>query len=204
MGNPKLIFNNVNEYYGHISDIGKRTDIANDEKLKLIQEAYEALRGKKGDVTCISDIKYITEFDPKTGRPIVDWPVKMGFAEECIKGVTTENPLPNKWDRIGAIGGENFTTLPENGRAFSYDDRAIPYIESTQARHVGEFNNEKNLFIGRVLDEVGDIDGKYGLKGNVAPWKINYEIHMQGGAEQIVTPIKGNILERLGVLKVEF
>ena len=33
---------------------------------------------------------------------------------------------------------------------------------------------------------------------------INGEIHMQGGAEQIVTPVKGNILERLGVLKVEF
>lgn len=71
----------------------------------MIKEAYEALGNSKGDITCISDIKYLkAEGFGTNGRPIVD--------------------CPNKWDRIGAISGENFTTLPSEGKIFSFDDRA--------------------------------------------------------------------------------
>ena len=168
----------------------------------------------------------------------------MGFDVDSVKGITRENPLPNKWDRIGAIGGENFTTLPSDGKIFSFDDRAIPYLENFQARHVGEFNNELyfdvidaikgndinklnnimknngidtvtnlefkrlystyNDFINRMRSEIGSVDATYGLKGIAAPWKINGEIHMNGGAEQIVTPLTGDFLQRLGLLNIEF
>lgn len=168
----------------------------------------------------------------------------MGFDADGIKGIARENPLPNKWDRIGAISGENFTTLPNNSKVFSFDERAIPYLENLQARHIGEFNNDiyfdvidaikgndinklnsimknngidsvsaiefkrlnsiYNDFIGRVKVEIGNVDATYGLKGNAAPWKINGEIHMNGGAEQIVTPLTGDFLKRLGILNIEF
>lgn len=245
VSNSKLKFNNVGEYYSYITDIGKRTDINSEQKLALIQEAYESLGNAKGDVTCISDIKYLkAEGFGTNGRPIVDLPKFMGFDIDSIKGITRENPLPNKWDRIGAIGGENFTTLPSDGKIFSFDERAIPYLENFQARHIGNFNNDiyfdvidaikendinklnsimnkngidsvsyiefkrlnsvYNDFIDRVKVEIGNIDATYGLKGSAAPWKINGEIHMNGGAEQIVTPLTGDFLKRLGILNIEF
>ena len=191
-----------------------------------------------------SDIKYLkSEGIASNGRPLVDWPKFMGFLD-TVNGITRDNPLPSKWDRIGAISGENFTTLPNNGKIFSFDGRAIPYLENFQARHVGEFNNENyfnvidaikgndlnklndimrsndvapvtslefkrlsstyNDFINRMKSEIGNVDATYGLKGSAAPWKINGEIHMNGGAEQIVTPLTGDILRRLGLLNIEF
>lgn len=211
----------------------------------MIKEAYEAIGNSKGDIIYISDIKYLKPEGLGTnGRPIVDWPKQMGFDVDSINGITIENPLSNKWDRICAISGENFTTLPSEGKIFSFDDRAIPYLDNFQARHIGQFNNDiyfdvvdaikgndiNNLnsimkrngiesvssiefndirgrhiqFIDRVKVDIGNIDATYGLKGNAAPWKINGEIHMNGGTEPIVTPLTGDFLKRLGILDIEF
>ncbi|MFL0252538.1 hypothetical protein ACJDT4_19170 [Clostridium neuense] len=168
----------------------------------------------------------------------------MGFDVNSIKGITRENPLPDKWDRIGPISGENFTTVSSNGKIFSFDERSIPYLENLQARHIGDFNNNvyfdvidaikendinklngimkksgidsvssiefKDIrgryikFIDRAKVEIGNIDATYGLKGSAATWKINGEIHMNGGAEQIVTPLTGDFLKPLGILNIEF
>ena len=49
------------------------------------------------------------------GRMIVDWPDKMGFVEESIQPIDRNSSLPERWDRVGGKGGENFTTLPHNG-----------------------------------------------------------------------------------------
>lgn len=105
-------------------------------------KAYIALGNAKGDITCIADIKYLKpEGFWSNGRPIVDWSDKMRFNIDSIKEITRENPLSNKRDRIGAISDENFTTLPSEGKVFSFDDRAIPYLENFQARYIGEFND---------------------------------------------------------------
>ncbi len=67
-----------------------------------------------------------------------------------------------------------------------------------------QFNNIYNDFIDRVQVEVGDIDATYGLKGKVAPWEVNGEVYLSGGADQVVTPFSGDDLKRMGLLTKEF
>ena len=239
----ELKFENVGEYFNHINDIGKRTDLTAEQKLERIHEAYRALGDAKGDVTVVADKKYLTsEAFGSNGRPLVDWPEKMGFAEDSIQAISRKNPLPEQWDRIGGIGGENFTTLPDNAVPFTYNERAIPYLENPSARHVGTFDNNSyfdaidaikgdnledlnkiatangkkpvssadfldmkadyNDFQKRIEDMIGNIDSTYGLKGSAAPWKnsMTGEKLMDGGAEQIVTPIIAEKLEMIGVI----
>lgn len=77
-------------------------------------------------------------------------------------------------------------------------------IDSVSSIEFKRLNSVYNDFIDRVKGEIGNIDATYGLKGSAASWTINGEIHMNGGAEQIVTPLTGNFLKRLGVLNIEF
>jgi hypothetical protein len=242
-GKVKLSFENVGEYFSFIGDIGKRSDLSTNQKLEKIHEAYKALGESKGDVTVVSSIDYLKPegFGPN-GRMIIDWPEKMGFLEGSIQPVNRGNPLPEQWDRIGGKAGENFTTLPNNDVPYSYDQRAIPYLENETARHVGTFKNEiyfdaidaiksgnreelnriiisngKNpasmvvfdrfkahydSFLENVKNTIGDIDAPYGLKGVAAPWHSSSTggMLMNGGAEQIVTPLNGEMLEIIGVI----
>jgi hypothetical protein len=166
----------------------------------------------------------------------------MGFAENSIQAVNRNNPLPEQWDRIGGKGGENFTTMPDNGVPFTYNERAIPYLENPSARHVGTFNNDSyfdaidaikggnleelnkvvvangqnpisnaefkefrahySTFQERVKQEIRNVDATYGLKGFAASWKnsASGEVLMNGGAEQIVTPLNGEMLEMFGII----
>ncbi len=142
----------------------------------------------------------------------------------------------------GGMGGENFTILPENGVPYSYDQRAIPYIENPSARYAGNFDNElyfdvidairnndlqdlNQLLIAKgkhpistvefvrfsssyidfqnnVLESIGKIDGTYDLKGIAAPWQNSAtgNVLLNGGAEQMVTPLRGEMLKIIGVL----
>ena len=79
----------------------------------------------------------------------------MGFNSKGIHAITRENSLPNKWDRIGALNDENFTTLPEKRIPYTHDERAIPYLENPHVRHIGEFDNN-NYF--DVVDAIKDND----------------------------------------------
>ncbi|MCM3225141.1 hypothetical protein SAMN04489762_1133 [Terribacillus saccharophilus] len=135
------IFTNAGEYFDFINTIGKRADLTNQQKFDSILEAYQALE-TKGNVTVVSDMKYLKPpgFN-EDGRMVIDWPDRMGFTDN-IQPVNRTNKLPDEWDRIGGMGGENFTTLPSDGIPFSYDDRAIPYLENPSARHTGSFNND--------------------------------------------------------------
>ncbi|MBN8211163.1 hypothetical protein JI666_20805 [Bacillus sp. NTK071] len=137
-----ITFKNPGEYFDHINDIGKRSDLTNEEKLAKIHEAYDRLE-VKGDVTVVSDTKYLkSDGFGKNGRMLMDWPENMGFEEGSVQVITRNNPLPERWDRIGGDGGVNFTTLPDNGVPYTYDQRAIPYLKNPEARHVGNFDNE--------------------------------------------------------------
>lgn len=117
-------------------------NLTNQQKFDKVLEAYNALE-VKGDVTTIADPKFLkSDMFTSNGRFAVDWPKKMGFADETISSINRANPLPNQWDRVGGRYGENFTTLPDNGVPFTYDQRAIPYVENPSARHIGSFNND--------------------------------------------------------------
>ena len=235
-------FAHPGEYFTYINQIGSRTDLTSAQKFAMIQEAYVALE-VKGDVTVVADMKYLKpEGFGSQGRMLVDWPDNMGFVVDSIQTITRDNPLPESWDRVGGKGGENFTVLPDDGVPYTYDERAIPYIENPQARHVGTFNNETYFdaidavkngdleelnriaevngkgpipyadlldfkahyedFQENAKSVVGDMDATYGLKGTAAPW-INSstgEKLMEGGAEQIVTPLSAEMLEKIGVI----
>ncbi|MGE6204668.1 hypothetical protein [Guptibacillus hwajinpoensis] len=237
-----IIFKSPGEYFDHINDIGKRNDLTNEEKLAKIHEAYDRLE-VKGDVTVVSDTKYLEpEGFGKNGRMLMDWPENLGFEEGSIQVITRNNPLPERWDRIGGKGGVNFTTLPDNGGPYTYNQRAIPYLENPEARHVGNFDNESyfdaidaiksgnleslnriaiangkepfsevgldtlkgdyNYHQGNLKNAVRNVDTTYGLKGTAAPWRTSStgEKLMDGGAEQIVTPLSGEVLEDIGVI----
>ncbi|WP_283152624.1 hypothetical protein [Guptibacillus hwajinpoensis] len=236
-----ITFKSPGEYFDHINDIGKRNDLTNEEKLAKIHEAYDRLE-VKGDVTVVSDTKYLKPEGFIDGRANIDWPDMMGFEEGSIQTISRNNPLPESWDRIGGKGGENFTTLPDNGGSYTYNQRAIPYLENPEARHVGNFHNKSyfeaidavkngNLeelnkivvtngrnpisnvefveiqadygrFQDRIRKVVGNTDTTYGVKGIAAPWRRNStgEMLMNGGAEQIVTPLNGETLEIFGVI----
>ncbi|MGB7999892.1 MAG: hypothetical protein WCF60_07410, partial [Anaerobacillus sp.] len=238
-----ITFKNAGEYFDHINDIGKRNDLTNEEKLAKIHEAYDRLE-VKGDVTVVSDTKYLEpDGFGKNGRMLMDWPENMGFEVGSIQAITRNKPLPERWDRIGGKGGVNFTTLPDNGGPYTYNQRAIPYLENPEARHVGNFDNESyfdaidaiksgnleslnriaiangkepfsevgldtlkgdyNYHQGNLKNAVRNVDTTYGLKGTAAPWRTSStsEKLMDGGAEQIVTPLSGEVLEDIGVIR---
>ena len=136
----------------------------------------------------------------------------------------------------------NFTTLPDNGGPYTYKQRAIPYLENPEARHVGNFDNESyfdaidaiksdnlvelnrvvvangkeivteaefyrlkadfNDFQANLTAVIKNEDTTYGLKGIAAPWRSSStgEKLMIGGAEQIVTPLNGINLIRIGII----
>ncbi|WP_205124313.1 hypothetical protein, partial [Metabacillus litoralis] len=240
-GTDNLKFKNVGEYFNHINEIARRDDLTNKEKFEKIHKAYDALE-VKGDVTIVSDMQFLKPDGFVDGRMNIDWPDKMGFDEGSIQAINRNSPLPEKWDRVGGKGGENFTTLPNKGIPYTYDQRAIPYIENPSARHVGIFNNESyfraidaiksenleelnrvvvangnnpiseidfdrfiasyNDFQDRVKNIFGNVDATYGVKGLAAPWfnSSTGEKLMNGGAEQIVTPLNAQTLEMIGVI----
>ncbi|MDO6654489.1 hypothetical protein [Anaerobacillus sp. 1_MG-2023] len=53
-----------------------------------------------------------------------------------------------------------------------------------------------------MKNAVRNVDTTYGLKGTAAPWRTSStgEKLMDGGAEQIVTPLSGEVLEDIGVI----
>ena len=56
--------------------------------------------------------------------------------------------------------------------------------------------NTYNDFIEDTVDAVGSsVDATYGLKGTAASWG-----DMVGGAGQIVTPLNGGTMKRLGII----
>ena len=50
-------------------------------------------------------------------------------------------------------------------------------------------------FISKIRKEMPDVDAAYGLRGKTAPMG-----DMEGGANQFLTPLSGDALERLGIL----
>lgn len=57
-------------------------------------------------------------------------------------------------------------------------------------------------FQNNVSNVVENVDTTYGLKGTAAPWfsSSSGKVLMNGGAEQIVTPLNAEMLEKIGVI----
>lgn len=62
------------------------------------------------------------------------------------------------------------------------------------------FSHER--FNSRVTEKTGNIDATYGLKGNAAPCvsSTTKEVLLNGGVEQIVTPLNADMLEMIGII----
>lgn len=131
------------------------------------------------------------------------------------------NPLKNEYvpkigeviDRYGAPNGR-YTSPITNGNAYSYDQRALPFIEDPSQYHkyevIGDLsklkdyvNNCKDMTLkNRILDDInyyynGDFSKVVNFKGQIAKidgWGV-------GGGIQYELPITVQDLEKLGILK---
>ncbi|MBN2793959.1 MAG: hypothetical protein JXR88_01035, partial [Clostridia bacterium] len=135
-------YTNYGDYSDAVKQIAKQTNKSKEEILAEIHQTYNLSKDSVGDLLVVSDVKYLEDipFDVD-GNLQVDWPTNRGFVESTVQSVDRNNMLPEQWDRVGSMRGENFTTLPDSGVPYSYSERAIPYIENPSARHVGSFNN---------------------------------------------------------------
>lgn len=138
-------FESKTDYYEYTNKIGLSKDLTNEEKIEIMKEAYERLEDKT-DVNCPADPAYIKGFDA-FGHAIYDWPDNLGFDMDTVVCISREDALPNKWDRYGSMGGTNFATVPVTGK-YTYEERAIPYVENENAYHTGTFNN--NIYFDAI------------------------------------------------------
>ena len=147
--------NSYADFSKAVSNIGTRSDLTDDQKIKELQKLFEN-SNYKADINVPSDIQYVKGFDMK-GNVIYDWPPKLGFDESTIKPITRTDGLSDTWDRYGYMGGSNFADVPSMGK-YTYSERAIPYVENEAAYHTGTFNNVTYF---DKIDAIknGDIDG---------------------------------------------
>ena len=110
---------NLNSYADFnkvVSDIGKRTDLTDWQKVKELQNLFEN-SNYKTDINVPSDIQYVKGVDAK-GNIIYDWPSKLCFDENTIKPITRSDGLPDTWDRYGYMGGLQFCGCSINRKIF--------------------------------------------------------------------------------------
>lgn len=94
------------------------------------------------------------------------------------------------FDKIDAIKSGDLDALNN-----ILESEGISKVDATYFENLCETYND---FIEDTAQAVGsDINATYGLKGTAAAWG-----DLVGGAEQIVTPFNGNILQKLGILTV--
>lgn len=230
----QFVANSYQEYDEAAKEIGKRTDLTDEQKVLELQNLFKNSNYKK-DINVPIDAQYVSGFK-EDGTIKYDWPPKLGFQEGTMKPISNPDDLPPNWDRYGHMRGDNFSDVPSTG-SYTYDERAIPYVENKDAYHTGTFNSatyfdkvdaikngdmnalnkilsdegieavdsdffkeltgEYKNYINKIKENIGsDIDAPYGLMGSAASWG-----DMCGGAGQYVTPLKGNQMSKIGIMK---
>lgn len=92
------------------------------------------------------------------------------------------------FDKIDAIKNGDMEALNNIIKSEGIAEVDIEYFENLREVY--------NDYIADMLYEIGsNIDATYGLIGKAAAWG-----KMTGGARQIVTPINGNMMSRLGII----
>jgi len=148
------------EYYASALEVGKRSDLTVEQKVRLLQAMYYALGdGNRKDVRCPADARFVKGFDKK-GVPIYDWPKYWGFVLSSIKPLRRGKlNLPRLWSRIGSMHGNSFSDIPENGVSYTNSQRSLPDIENPEAEHRGTSRQDEYYF--DVIDAIAarDLDG---------------------------------------------
>ena len=92
------------------------------------------------------------------------------------------------FDKMDAIKSGDLEALNE-----ILESEGIPTVSES---YFMELMDKYNDSIAKITKEIGiNVDGTYGLKGKAAAWG-----DLEGGARQIVTPLIGKILSRLGII----
>lgn len=69
-------------------------------------------------------------------------------------------------------------------------------VVNINAEDFEKIRNDYEKYIQNVQDELPEMDAPYGLSGEAAQM-----MDLEGGANQFMTPLKGNFLKQLGILK---
>ena len=136
-GNVKPMPKTPQEYYTYASEIGKRADLTIAEKVHTLQIVYEKLGdGNRGDLHIPAVEEFLTEngFDER-GLPDYDWPDRWGMKEGTIQAIESDEHLPDIIDRDGQLAGNSVSPLKENGEAYTYDEKSLPYKQNPEAKH---------------------------------------------------------------------
>jgi hypothetical protein len=136
-GNVKPMPKTPQEYYTYASEIGKRADLTTAEKVHALQIVYEKLGdGNRGNLHIPAVEAFLTEngFDER-GLPDYDWPDRWGMKEGTIQAIESDAHLPDIIDRDGQLAGNSASPLKENGEAYTYDEKSLPYKQNPEAKH---------------------------------------------------------------------
>nr|WP_297768444.1 hypothetical protein [uncultured Butyrivibrio sp.] len=199
-------------YYGKVTDypkfseatriIANRTDIGDYQKFLEMKELYYNAP-YKADVNIPKEFQYIKGFTA-TGNVDYYWPEYYGFKEGTMRAISRNDGIPEYWDRYGFSGGKNFSDLPDAGK-YTYDQRAIPYIENEAAYHCG-FANNKSYFDKIDAIKKRDLDALNGILKKEGLPELNdkqfFDIckNYQNG----ITDIKTNIKEYSSSIDVTY
>lgn len=68
-------------------------------------------------------------------------------------------------------------------------------VKTIGVNDFAEMKKDYQSFISRIREEMPNVDATYGLRGKAASMS-----DMEGGANQFLTPLSGEILNQLGIL----
>ena len=68
-------------------------------------------------------------------------------------------------------------------------------VKTIGVNDFAEMKKDYQSFISRIREEMPNVDATYGLRGKAASMN-----DMEGGANQFLTPLSGEILKQLGIL----
>ena len=161
---PGDLLNRYTKSFGKFDDfaedIGKYYKGTIEDKVRLIQQAFENLpAGDRRLLTIPDDAVYVKGFGP-SGRVEYLWPDNMGLKVGSDTSIVTadgEVALPDELYRVGNYWGNNFSDA-----AYSYDELGIPYRDNDEALTI--FKIKKDSYVKKIdalasgnLDELNEI-----------------------------------------------
>ena len=128
------------------ADVGKNFTGSVDDKVRIIQNAFENLSsGDRHLLTIPDDAIYVTGFT-KDGYVKYLWPDNLGLkpgSDAAVISAKGNIDLPDELYRVGSYWGNNFSDA-----VYSYDELAIPYKYNDEALTV--FKIRKDSYIKKI------------------------------------------------------